>query len=63
MYRGKNATYKFIETILKEYDYFKRIMKKHCNKNLVMSADEGERFQLANSCWILINYLMLEMKK
>ena len=28
MYRGKNAAYKFIEAILEEYDYGKRIMKK-----------------------------------
>ena len=27
-------------------------MKKDFNKNLVMSVDEEERFQLANSCWI-----------
>ena len=27
-------------------------MKKHFNKNLVMSVDEEEKFQLANSCWI-----------
>ena len=52
MHRGKNAAYEFIEAILKEYDYFKRIMKKHFNKNLAMSVDEEERFQLANSCWI-----------
>ena len=52
MYRGKNAAYKFIEAILEEYDYCKRIMKKHFNKNLVMSVDEEEKFQLANSCWI-----------
>ena len=32
-YRGKNPAYKFIEVILKEYDYCKRIMKKHFNKN------------------------------
>ena len=52
MHRGKNAAYAFIEAILKEYDYCKRIMKKHFNKNLAMSVDEKERFQLANSCWI-----------
>ena len=52
MHRGKNAAYEFIEAILKEYDYCKRIMKKHFNKNLAMSVDEEERFQLANSCWI-----------
>ena len=26
--------------------------KKHFNKNLVTSAEEKERFQLSNSCWI-----------
>ena len=27
-------------------------MKKHFNKNLIMSAEEKERFQLSNNCWI-----------
>ena len=40
LYRGKNAVYRFIEVILEEYDY------------LIMSAEEEERFQLSNSCWI-----------
>ena len=52
MYRGKNAAYKFIEAVLKEYNYCKKIMKKRFNKNLAMPAEEEERFQLANSCWI-----------
>ena len=43
LYRGKKAVYRFIEAVLKDYDY--------CNKNLLMSA-EKERFQLSNSCWI-----------
>ena len=51
MYKGKNAAYKFIGAVLEEYDYYKKIIEKHFNKNLVMSADE-ERFRLANSCWI-----------
>ena len=52
MYRGKYVVYKFIEVILQKYDYCKKIMKKYFNKNFVMSVDEEERFQLANSCWI-----------
>ena len=52
VYRQKNAAYKFTEAILTEYDYCKKIMKKHFNKNLVRSVDEEEKFQLANSCWI-----------
>ena len=52
VYRGKNAANQFINAVLKEYDYCKKIMKKDFDKNLVMSVDEEERFHLANSCWI-----------
>ena len=48
----KNAAYRLIESILKEYDYCKKMIKKHSNKNLIMSAEKDERFQLSNSCWI-----------
>ena len=37
--RGKNAAYEFIKAILKEYEYCKKIMKKHFNKNLIMSEE------------------------
>ena len=33
LYRGKNAVNRFIETILKEMNYCKKIIKKHINKN------------------------------
>ena len=33
----ENAAYKFIEAILKVYQYCKKVMKKHFNKNLIMS--------------------------
>ena len=52
LYRGKNAAYRFIEAILKECNYNKKMVKKHFNKNLIMSAEEEKRFQLTNSCWI-----------
>ena len=48
--KKKNAVYKFIGAILKEYNYCKK--KKHFNKNLIMSVEEEERFQLSKSCWI-----------
>ena len=47
VFRGKNAAYKFIEAILKEFEY----CKKHFNKNLIMSEEE-EEFQPSNTCWI-----------
>ena len=50
--REKNKVCRFIEAILKEYTYCRKVTKKHFNKNLVMSAKEEERFQLSNSCWI-----------
>ena len=38
------------------------MIKRHFNKNLIMSARE-ERFQLSNSCWVCDKYLMLVMIK
>ena len=52
-YRGrKKAIYRFIEAILKEYDYCKKVVNKRFNKNLIMSAENEERFQSSNKCWI-----------
>ena len=52
LYRGKNAVNKFIETILAEYDYCRGVIKKHFNKNLVMSEKDEQIFHLSNKCWI-----------
>ena len=51
LFRGKNAAFKFIKVILKEYDYLKKVMKKHFNKNLIMTKDE-EQLQSSSTCWI-----------
>ena len=59
LYRGKNAVLKFIKCIFEESDYCRSVMKKHFNKNLVMSALENEEFERSNICWIcskLINF-------
>ena len=48
--RGKDAVYKFIISILNEYNYCRRVIKKHFSKNLIMSAEEEERFKLSNIC-------------
>ena len=34
LYRGKNAVYKFIQSIFNEHSYCRSIMKKHFNKNV-----------------------------
>ena len=51
VYEGKNAAYDFIKAILKEYKYYKKVMNKHFNKNLIMSEEE-HLFQQSNYCWI-----------
>ena len=59
LHRGKNAVFKFIQCIFKEYDYCRKVMKKHFNKNLVMTAEENKEFERSNICWIcgkLIDY-------
>ena len=38
LYREKNGINRFIEAILEKYDYCKKVIKKHFNKNLIMSA-------------------------
>ena len=44
--------YRFIETILRECDYYKKVIKKHFNKNLVISEKDEQIFQSSNKCWI-----------
>ena len=51
VFRGENAAYKFFEAILEEYEYCKKLMKKHFNKNLIVSEEE-EQFQSSSICWI-----------
>ena len=50
LYRGKNAVYKFIKSFLNEYNYCRKLKKKHVSKNLIMSAKEEERVQLSDIC-------------
>ena len=53
LYRGKkNAVFRFISMILKEYGYCRKVMKKHFNKNLAMSVEQSEEFERSNICWI-----------
>ena len=51
LYRGKNTVFKFIQCIFREYGYCRKVMKKHFNKNLVMTAEQNEEFERSNICW------------
>ena len=50
VFRGENAAYEFIKAI-KEYGYCEKVIKKHFNKNLIMTEEE-EQFQPSNVCWM-----------
>ena len=54
----KNAIYKFIQSIFNEYSYCRSVMKKHFNKNLIMSAEEE-----SNICWICGKLIDIEDNK
>ena len=52
VYCGENNAYEFIEAIIKECKYCKKVMKKRFNKNLIISEEEEHLFQQSNSCSI-----------
>ena len=52
IYRGEKAVYKFMEAMLDEVKYCKKIMKKYFNKPLRMTKDNEKEFQKADKCHI-----------
>ena len=52
VFRAENAAYELIKAFLKEYMYCKKVMKKHFNKNFIMTEEQEEQFQSSNACWI-----------
>ena len=52
LYRGEKAVYKFMENILEEVKYCKKVMKKHFNKPLRMTEENQQEFKKATTCHI-----------
>ena len=46
----KNVVYRFIGTILGQYDLFKQLIKNYFSKNLVISEKVEQIFQSSNKC-------------
>ena len=57
LYRGKNAVFKFIQSISEEYSYCSSVMKKYFNKNVIMTALEEKSFERNNIFWICNNLI------
>ena len=56
IFRNENAAYEFIEVIFKEYQYCKKVMKKHFIKTLIMNEEE-EQFQSSKISWICEKFI------
>ena len=52
LYRGEKAVYKFMENMLEEVKYCKKVMKKHFDKPLRMTEVDEEEFKKATTCHI-----------
>ena len=49
-FRGKNAAYEFVKSILEKFQWCKKVMKKYFNNNLIMTEKEEYDFQISNVC-------------
>ena len=54
-YFGKNAVYNFIGSMIVESKYCSDVMKKHFNKELVMTKEDNDDFENSTKCWICDN--------
>ena len=52
IYRGEKAVYTFMEYLLDEVKYCKKVRKKEFNKPLIMTKEDEEKFLKANECYI-----------
>ena len=51
-YRGEKAVYKFMEAMLDEVKYCRKVVEKEFNKPLRMTKEDEEEFQKAKACHI-----------
>ena len=52
IYRGKGAVYKFMENMLEEVEYCKKMVKRHFNKNLKATNNDLRNFNESSECYI-----------
>ena len=54
-YLGKDTVYNFINNMIQESKHCSEVMKKHFNKELVMTKEDNEDFKNSTKCWICDN--------
>ena len=56
LYRREKAVYKFLEAMLKEAEYCKKVKKDHFNQPMNLTSMEEEEFAAATECHIYQKY-------
>ena len=51
-YLGEDAVTNFMNSMVEKSKYFSDVMKKHFNKELVMTKKDNEDFKNSTKCWI-----------
>ena len=54
-YLGEDAVYNFFNSMIEESRYCSDVMKKHFNKELMMTKEGNEDFENCTKCWICDN--------
>ena len=54
-YLGQDAVYNLVNSMIKVSKYCSDVMKKHFNKELVMTKNDNEDFENSTKCWICDN--------
>ena len=54
-YLGEDAVYNFITSVIEENKYCSDVMKKHFNRELVMTKEDNEDFENSTKFWICDN--------
>ena len=52
IYRGENAVHKFMEKMLEEVEWCKKMKHKHCNKDMILTKDDERNLKKADKCYI-----------
>ena len=55
IYLGEDAVHKFTNSRIEESKYCNDVIKKHFNKELVMTTEDSEDFKNPTKCWICDN--------
>ena len=62
IYRGENAVHKFMEKMLKEVEWCKKMKYNHFNKDMILTKDDEQNFKNADKCYNYnYNYLLLKI--